>query len=170
MNRYSSYSLQPQAVPIPFHKLLKVVAVVDPTSAPTKELLAQISAEGYEVETASVHTRDIGEDASVGAYILLTDGGHLEGAKALVRGVRGFGFRTPLWALADTHRISDLPVVGGLGEAVASTLLRRRVTPAGFELAGLPDAFLDAGALPTLHDRYGISRDTLAARIKAWLG
>jgi transketolase len=61
-------------------------------------------------------------------------------------------------------------VIGGLGEAVASTLLRHRVQPAGFQLAGLPDAFLDAGALPTLHDRYGISRERLAARIKGWLG
>jgi len=60
-------------------------------------------------------------------------------------------------------------VIGGLGEAVASALLRHRVQPAGFQLAGLPDAFLDAGALPTLHDRYGISRETLAARIKGWL-
>ena len=60
-------------------------------------------------------------------------------------------------------------VIGGLGEAIASSLLRHRVQPAGFELAGLPDAFLDAGALPTLHDRYGISRDALAARIKSWL-
>ena len=60
-------------------------------------------------------------------------------------------------------------VVGGLGEAVASTLLRNRVNPAGFELAGLPDAFLDAGALPTLHDRYGISTSGLAARIKQWM-
>jgi len=50
-------------------------------------------------------------------------------------------------------------VVGGLGEAVASSLLRSRVQPAGFQLAGLPDAFLDAGALPTLHERYGISRE-----------
>ena len=61
-------------------------------------------------------------------------------------------------------------VVGGLGEAVASALLRHRVQPAGFELAGLPDAFLDAGALPTLHERYGISREALAKRIKGWLG
>ena len=61
-------------------------------------------------------------------------------------------------------------VIGGLGEAVASTLMRHRVQPAGFQLAGLPDAFLDAGALPTLHDRYGISRERLAARIKGWLG
>ena len=116
MNRFSSYSLQPQAVPIPFHRLLKVVAVVDAANAQTKELLAQIAAEGYEIELAAAPDRDLAEDASVGAYILLTDGASLEGAKTLVRGVRGLGFRTPLWALADAHRISDLPVVGGLGE------------------------------------------------------
>ena len=60
-------------------------------------------------------------------------------------------------------------VVGGLGEAVASALLRHRVLPAAFQLAGLPDAFLAAGALPTLHDRYGISVGALAGRIKGWL-
>lgn len=60
-------------------------------------------------------------------------------------------------------------VIGGLGESVASTLLRHRVQPAGFQMAGLPDEFLDAGALPTLHDRYGISCETLAVRIKNWL-
>jgi transketolase len=61
-------------------------------------------------------------------------------------------------------------VIGGLGEAIASMLLRNRVQPASFQLAGLPDAFLDAGALPTLHDRYGISITALAGRIKGWLG
>ncbi|QDD63595.1 transketolase family protein [Herbaspirillum seropedicae] len=60
-------------------------------------------------------------------------------------------------------------VVGGLGEIVAATLMRHRVQPAGFQLAGLPDAFLDAGALPTLHDRYGISCEVLGRRIKEWL-
>ncbi len=60
-------------------------------------------------------------------------------------------------------------VVGGLGEAVASALLRHNVQPAGFKLAGLPDEFLDAGALPTLHDRYGISREVLGQCVKAWL-
>ena len=61
-------------------------------------------------------------------------------------------------------------VVGGLGEAVASLLLQRGVHPQAFRLAGLPDAFLDAGALPTLHDRYGVSTAALSQRIKAWLG
>ena len=74
-------------------------------------------------------------------------------------------YKPRLVVVAENHS-----VVGGLGEAVASALLRHRVQPAGFQLAGLPDAFLDAGALPTLHDRYGISRAMLGARIKAWLG
>lgn len=60
-------------------------------------------------------------------------------------------------------------VVGGLGEAVASSLLQNGVQPARFRLAGLPDAFLDAGALPTLHDRYGISTEALSNRLKNWL-
>jgi transketolase len=74
-------------------------------------------------------------------------------------------YKHRLVVVAENHS-----VIGGLGEAVASTLLRHRVQPAGFELAGLPDAFLDAGALPTLHERYGISREALARRIKGWLG
>ena len=80
---------------------------------------------------------------------------------AILEAVR---YRHRLVVVAENHS-----VIGGLGEAVASTLLRHRVQPAGFELAGLPDAFLDAGALPTLHERYGFSRDALAARIKSWL-
>lgn len=59
-------------------------------------------------------------------------------------------------------------VIGGLGEAVATSLMRARVHPA-FEHIGLPDEFLSAGALPTLHDRYGISTFAIAAQIKAWL-
>lgn len=59
-------------------------------------------------------------------------------------------------------------VVGGLGEAVATTLLRGGVAPA-FRQIALPDAFLDAGALPTLHDRYGISTEAIIERLKAWL-
>jgi transketolase len=60
-------------------------------------------------------------------------------------------------------------VVGGLGEAVAGTLLRHGAPPAGFRFAGLPDAFLDAGALPTLHDRYGISTAAFVKSIRGWI-
>ena len=38
-----------------------------------------------------------------------------------------------------------------------------------FRQVALPDEFLDAGALPTLHERYGISADAMASSIKSWL-
>jgi transketolase len=59
-------------------------------------------------------------------------------------------------------------VIGGLGEAVGALLMREGVQ-ARFRHVGLPDEFLDAGALPTLHDRYGISAEKVSERIKAWL-
>ena len=60
-------------------------------------------------------------------------------------------------------------VIGGLGEAVAGLLLRSGVTPPAFRQIGLPDEFLGTGALPTLHDRYGISTSAMVASIKGWL-
>lgn len=33
-----------------------------------------------------------------------------------------------------------------------------------------PMPYLDAVALPTLHDRYAINTEALSARVKAWLG
>ena len=68
-----------------------------------------------------------------------------------------------LIVVAENHSL-----IGGLGEAVAGTLMRAGVA-ARFRQIGLPDAFLDAGALPTLHDRYGISTDAIARQIKSWL-
>ncbi|WP_099827753.1 transketolase family protein [Oceaniglobus indicus] len=60
-------------------------------------------------------------------------------------------------------------VVGGLGEAVASLLMTNGVTPQ-FRMIGLPDAFLEAGALPTLHHMYGLSVDRVVESIKGWVG
>jgi transketolase len=55
---------------------------------------------------------------------------------------------------------------GGLAESVASTLAfagqGTRIVP-----IALPDEFLAAGALPTLHDRYGLSTDAICATVKA---
>lgn len=59
-------------------------------------------------------------------------------------------------------------VVGGLGEAVAGLLMRNGLAPR-FRHIGLPDEFLAAGALPTLHDRYGISTDAICTSLKSWL-
>lgn len=47
-------------------------------------------------------------------------------------------------------------VVGGLFETVASAMVRTGVNKRVVPIA-LPDEFLHAGALPTLHDRYGLS-------------
>jgi len=55
-------------------------------------------------------------------------------------------------------------VVGGLFETVASAMVQagvsRQVLP-----VGLPDEFLHAGALPTLHDRYGLSVDRIVQKV-----
>lgn len=76
---------------------------------------------------------------------------------AILRAVRA---RDRLVVVAENHS-----VIGGLGESVASLLLRNREAPAFLQI-GLPDAFLDAGALPTLHDRYGISTEAVCTRIR----
>ncbi|EOH6072709.1 transketolase family protein [Burkholderia cenocepacia] len=60
-------------------------------------------------------------------------------------------------------------VIGGLGEAVATALLGAGVT-VPFRQIALPDAYLAAGALPTLHERYGISAGAMRANIRSWLG
>ena len=58
--------------------------------------------------------------------------------------------------------------VGGLFEAVAGVAVRagsgRRIVP-----VALPDRFLDAGALPTLHERYGLSTNRIVQKVLAEL-
>lgn len=78
--------------------------------------------------------------------------------------VRESGKAGRLVVVAENHS-----TVGGLGEAVAAELLGAGVAPRYRRIA-LPDAFLDAGALPTLHERYGISSAAMARSIKEWLG
>ena len=55
-------------------------------------------------------------------------------------------------------------VVGGLFETVAAAAVRaglsRKIVP-----VALPDEFLAAGALPTLHDRYGLSTSRLVGTV-----
>lgn len=68
-----------------------------------------------------------------------------------------------LVTVAENHTI-----IGGLGEAVAALLMREGLHPAFSQIA-LPDEFLAAGALPTLHDRYGISTSAIVSKIKGEL-
>lgn len=77
--------------------------------------------------------------------------------------LREAGRNGRLVVVAENHT-----TIGGLGEAIGTELLRAGVTPQ-FRQIALPDAFLDAGALPTLHDRYGISTNVMANTIKDWV-
>jgi transketolase len=66
--------------------------------------------------------------------------------------------------LAENHT-----VIGGLFEIVAASAVRaglgRKIVP-----VALPDEFLAAGALPTLHERYGLSRSRLVGTVLEQLG
>src|SRR6185295_20183690 len=110
------YPVKGAQLPIPFHRFLKVVAIVDRTNPQIQQLLDSFAAHHYEVEVTDSFERDVSEDAAVGAYVALIDGQRLEPARKLARAVRAIGFRTPLWALADAHRISDMAVLDLTGE------------------------------------------------------
>ncbi|MGD6741578.1 transketolase family protein [Streptomyces sp. BH106] len=55
-------------------------------------------------------------------------------------------------------------VVGGLFETVASAVVRTGLGKPVLPIA-LPDEFIDAGALPTLHDRYGLAADRIVEKV-----
>jgi hypothetical protein len=110
------YAVKTPTIPIPFHKLLKVVALVDGENSQTRALLELISAEKFEIEISDRYDRDVSEDAEVGAYIVSVDGERREAARKLAQAVRGIGFRTPLWAPADSSRIADTSVLGVSGD------------------------------------------------------
>ena len=127
--RISPSRIKTPSIPIPFHKLLKVVAIVDVENPRIKQLLDRISAENFNVEITASIDRDVTDDAEVGAYIAMIDGDRLGAARALVRAVRAAGFRMPLWGLADAHRISDISNFDFLGEVTGYIYLGQQ-TPA----------------------------------------
>ena len=124
-----------------------------------------------------------------GAEVLVISSGimtmrALEVAKALERDNIGVGvLHVPTIKPLDTQTIvreakrsgrlvvvaENHTTIGGLGEAIAGELMRAGVS-CPFRQVALPDAFLAAGALPTLHDRYGISTAAMIESIKGWLG
>src|SRR6187431_583306 len=136
-----SHSTNTPKIQIPFQRLLKVVALVDEKNEQARALLDRIAADGYEVEINSNYERDVPEDSSVGAYIVMIDGERLEAGRKLGQKVRHIGFKTPLWALADSHKISDLAVLGALGEVDGCIFLGQQ-TPSFYAkqvIAGIID-------------------------------
>lgn len=59
-------------------------------------------------------------------------------------------------------------VVGGLAESIAACLAFSE-QPTVIRPIALPDEFLAAGALPTLHHRYGLSTEKVVQAVKEWL-
>lgn len=137
---------------------------------------------GYQFELGKAKLIRDGKDALIISSGLLTMRA-LEAAKSLaddhvdaavlhVPTIKPLDAETILREAGKTGRLvvvaENHSVVGGLGEAVAGVLMRSGIYPT-FRQIGLPDAFLAAGALPTLHDHYGISATAVARQIKGWL-
>jgi transketolase len=93
---------------------------------------------------------------------------HVDAAVLHVPTIKPFDRETVLRETAKGRLVVTLEnhsVVGGLAESVASCLAfaqqAARIIP-----IGLPDEFLAAGALPTLHDRYGLSVAAIKERVR----
>ncbi|MBJ7466923.1 MAG: transketolase family protein [Mycolicibacterium sp.] len=92
---------------------------------------------------------------------------HVDVAVVHTPTIKPFDTETVL-AQVDTDRLvvtcENHTVIGGLFETVASAVVQRglgkQITP-----VALPDEFLAAGALPTLHDRYGLATARLVATV-----
>lgn len=136
----------------------------------------------YEFKLGKAQVIKPGKDLLIISTGLLTMRA-LEAAEALVQeGIDVAVLHVPTIKPLDEHTIlqevaqggrpvltaENHSLVGGLGEAVGALLLKHG-QHLRFDMIGLPDAFLDAGALPTLHDRYGISTEAVKDKIKAHL-
>jgi transketolase len=92
---------------------------------------------------------------------------HVDVAVVHTPTIKPFDAETIL-AQLDTSRLvltcENHTVVGGLFETVASAAVRRGISAQITPIA-LPDEFLAAGALPTLHDRYGLSTQQIETTV-----
>lgn len=93
---------------------------------------------------------------------------HVDAAVLHVPTIKPFDRETVLRETAGGRLVVTLEnhsVIGGLAESVASCLAFAQRT-ARIAAIGLPDEFLAAGALPTLHDRYGLSVAAIKERVR----
>ena len=106
------YAAKPPTIPIPFHKLLKVVALVDgDESAGRARCSIGSRRRGSRSRSAIDYDRDVLEDAAVGAYIVAVDGDRLEPARKL--GASGARRRLPHAAVGARGLAQDLPTCAG---------------------------------------------------------
>ena len=104
-------------IPIPFNRLLKIVALVDdePPRCP-RSCWTCCRPNASRSKSRTTICAIPSEDADVGAYIFDVDGPQRDKAREFGLAVRRLGFRTPIWALADSRKISDVIASGAIGE------------------------------------------------------
>ena len=104
------------------------------------------------------------------AFLLKND--HIDAAVLHVSTIKPLDETTLLTQIIKPGRliviVENHTVIGGLGEAVLALAMRKGLSGRMRQI-GLPDAFLDAGALQTLHDKYGISTSRIVAQVKTWM-
>lgn len=92
---------------------------------------------------------------------------HVDAAVVHTPTIKPFDAETVL-AQVNTDRLvltcENHTVIGGLFETVASAAVQHGVAKQITPIA-LPDEFLAAGALPTLHERYGLATTRIVARV-----
>ncbi len=104
-------------IPIPFHKLLKVVAIVDrdrpaDQGASRPHRRGELRGRGEPTASSATSPRTP-RSAPTSRWSTATASSRRASWRARFARI---GFRTPLWALADSHRISDMAVLGMTGE------------------------------------------------------
>ena len=111
------YAAKTPTIPIPFHKLLKVVALVDGENPHVRALLELIEAQNFQIEISDRYDRDVSEDAEVGAYIASVDREQRELARRprLFLDVRGIVQPLPGLQLRSAGRV---PGAGGRSHQV----------------------------------------------------
>jgi ornithine decarboxylase len=136
--------VKPPTIPIPFHKLLKVVALVDGQDPQTRELLAQIAAEHFEIEVTTTRSGRLGGRRRGGLYRSSTATPEKPAPVAVRRSVTGRRFGTGRFAIriADVAVLSDrrsrlhLPRTADAGlyakQVVATSSARHELLPPFF--------------------------------------
>ena len=104
-------------IPIPFNRLLKIVALVDENHRDVRQLLdllvgGAFRGRGQPTTTIATLPR---MPTSARTSSTSTDRSATRRASSGLA-VRRIGFRTPLWALADSRKISDVIASGAIGE------------------------------------------------------
>jgi transketolase len=132
---------------------------------------------GYRFEIGKAHVLRRGADVGIVSTGMMTTNALAVAARLEAQGVAVGVLHVPTIKPFDAGAVVEFAasvgrlvtaenhvVVGGLGSLVAEALFEAKV-PAALTRIGLPDRFIECGAVPTLQARYGLSVDAMTATI-----